>query len=219
MLTFQISKDETGGTRSVEAHVRGIGVFSKLQHESGVHRVQRVPKTETQGRVHTSTASVAIFPPFEQADVRLTDSDLLIEYTTSCGPGGQSVNKSHSAVRIVHIPTGLQVLVQEQRNAVMNKERALQLLQSKLLAAEHRRIVTERKSSRQDQIGCSERSEKIRTYNFPQSRVTDHRIGVSFYDIKSFLDGNHLATIATRLDSKLQDYRLAQIEAMLYSSD
>lgn len=187
---LSLSETGSGGIKEVIATVIGDRVYSRLKHERGVHRVQRVPQTESQGRIHTSTATVAVLPEAEELDVQIDPKDLRIDVFRSSGPGGQSVNTTDSAVRITHLPTGLVVSCQDEKSQHKNKARAMKILRARLLEQEQERQAAERASARQDQVGSGERSEKIRTYNFPQSRVTDHRAHITLHRLEDVIEGD-----------------------------
>ncbi|MBE6538198.1 MAG: peptide chain release factor 1 [Ruminococcaceae bacterium] len=181
---------ELGGFREVTFMMEGEGVYAKMKFESGVHRVQRVPETETQGRIHTSTVSVAVLPEAEEVEIEINPSELKFETCKSSGAGGQHINKTESAVRITHLPTGIIVECQEERSQFKNRDKAMKMLRAKLYDIKQREQSDKIASERREQVGTGDRSEKIRTYNFPQSRVTDHRIKVTTHAIESFLDGD-----------------------------
>ena len=183
------NETELGGIKEADFMICGAGAYSRLKFESGVHRVQRVPETESGGRVHTSTATVAVLPEMEQADVDLRPEDIEMQVYRSSGAGGQHINKTSSAVRLIHRPTGIVVACQEERSQFQNRERCMMMLSSKLYQLEQERIESAVSSERRSQVGSGMRNEKIRTYNFPQSRVTDHRIGLTLYQLDSILNG------------------------------
>jgi peptide chain release factor 1 len=187
--TMSLSDGALGGTKEVVFKVSGDSPFGSLRRESGVHRVQRVPATESQGRIHTSAATVAVLPEAEEVDVKIEDKDLRIDVFRSSGPGGQSVNTTDSAVRITHLPTGLVVSQQDQKSQLQNKLKAMEVLRARLLDMRIAQQEAERARMRRTQVGTGDRSAKIRTYNFPQSRVTDHRIGWTTHDLQGFMDG------------------------------
>jgi peptide chain release factor 1 len=184
-----VSTTDLGGFREIILHVQGKGVYGHLKYESGVHRVQRVPATETQGRIHTSTVTVAVLPEAEEVDIQINPSDLRVDVYRSSGAGGQHVNTTDSAVRITHIPTGVAVACQEERSQHKNKAKAMKLLQSRLLAAQVEKAEAEMRKKRKEQVGTGERAEKVRTYNFPQNRVTDHQVDVTLKKLDMVMEG------------------------------
>jgi len=186
---ISISKSDAGGLKEIIALIKGKNIYSSLKYESGVHRVQRVPDTETQGRVHTSAATVAVLPEAEDLDIKLDEKDLRIDVFRSSGPGGQSVNTTDSAVRITHIPTGIVVSQQDEKSQIRNKEKGLKILRSRIYDYERKKIDQERSEDRKNKIGTGDRSERIRTYNFPQGRVTDHRINLTLHKLEEFMEG------------------------------
>lgn len=208
---MDLSENDLGGYREAQATISGKDVFGRMKFESGVHRVQRVPKTETQGRVHTSTATVAVLPEAEEVDIQIEEKDLRIDVYRSSGPGGQSVNTTDSAVRITHIPTGVVVSQQDEKSQHKNKAKALRILRSRLYEAERQKREDARSAERKGQIGSGDRSERIRTYNYPQSRITDHRIGLTVYDLDLVMVGSSLDKIIEPLITEDQLSRLADM--------
>ncbi|MDP6572683.1 MAG: peptide chain release factor 1 [Rhodospirillales bacterium] len=206
--TMGISETGIGGYKEAAARVTGRGVFARLKFESGVHRVQRVPETESGGRVHTSAATVAVLPEAEEVDVIIDDNDLRIDVYRASGPGGQSVNTTDSAVRITHVPTGLVVTQQDEKSQHKNKAKAMTILRARLYDAERARRDAERAETRRSQVGSGDRSQRIRTYNFPQGRVTDHRIGLTLHKLDRTMDGD-LDELVDALAAEDQAARLA----------
>ncbi|HZH51070.1 MAG TPA: peptide chain release factor 1 [Microvirga sp.] len=204
------SEGTAGGYKEVVAEVKGRGVFARLKFESGVHRVQRVPDTETQGRIHTSAATVAVLPEAEDVDIAINDADLKIETMRAQGAGGQHVNKTESAIRITHLPTGTVVFVQDERSQHKNRARALALLRARLYDAERTAKDAARAAERKSQVGSGDRSERIRTYNFPQGRVTDHRINLTLYKLEEILNGSALDEL---VDALVTEHQAAQLAA------
>ncbi|MBB4211482.1 peptide chain release factor 1 (bRF-1) [Rhodothalassium salexigens DSM 2132] len=206
------SPGEVGGFKEVVANIAGRGVFAKLKFESGVHRVQRVPATESGGRIHTSAATVAVLPEPEAVDVSIDDKDLRIDVFRASGPGGQSVNTTDSAVRITHIPTGIVVQQQDEKSQHKNKDKAMRVLRARLFDAERAKVEAERADARRAQVGSGDRSERIRTYNFPQGRVTDHRINLTLHKLDQIVAGPGLADVVDALMAEDQAARLAHLE-------
>jgi peptide chain release factor 1 len=209
---LSLSEGTMGGFKEIVAEIRGAGAFARLKFESGVHRVQRVPDTEGSGRIHTSTATVAVLPEAEDVDVAIADADLRIDTMRAGGAGGQHVNKTESAIRITHLPTGIAVAVQEERSQHRNRAKALALLRTKLYDLERAKLDSERAAKRRGQVGSGDRSERIRTYNFPQGRVTDHRINLTLYKLPQILDGEALGELIDALITEHQAVLLAAEE-------
>ncbi len=205
---LSVSETAAGGIKEVIATIIGKGVYGRLKHESGVHRVQRVPETESQGRIHTSTVTVAVLPEAEEVDVAIDEKELRVDVYRSSGPGGQSVNTTDSAVRITHLPTSLVVTCQDEKSQHKNKARAMKILRSRLLDLEIQRAQNERAAERRGQIGTGGRSERIRTYNFPQSRVTDHRVNLTLHSLPEILEGS-LGELFEALEMQIQADALA----------
>ena len=205
---ISISKSDAGGLKEVIASIKGRNIYSTLKYESGVHRVQRVPDTETQGRVHTSAATVAVLPEAEEVDVKIEDKDLRIDVFRSSGPGGQSVNTTDSAVRITHIPTGIVVSQQDEKSQIRNKEKGLKILRSRIYELERQKKEDERSKDRKSKIGTGDRSERIRTYNFPQGRITDHRINFTLHKLEEFMEGEMFDVMIENLNLHAQEEKL-----------
>ncbi len=208
---ISISKSEAGGLKEVIASIKGTNIYSTLKYESGVHRVQRVPDTETQGRVHTSAATVAVLPEAEEIDLKINENDLRIDVFRAGGPGGQSVNTTDSAVRITHIPTGLTVSQQDEKSQHKNKAKGMKILRARLYELERSRIDQERSLDRKSKIGTGDRSERIRTYNFPQGRVTDHRINLTLHKLEEFLEGEAFDEMIESLTLQAQEESLSKL--------
>jgi peptide chain release factor 1 len=205
------SAADMGGVKEVIASINGVGVFAKMKFESGVHRVQRVPATEAGGRIHTSAATVAVLPEPEDVDIQINDNDLRIDVYRSSGPGGQSVNTTDSAVRITHLPSGLVVIQQDEKSQHKNKAKALKVLRTRLYELERDKADKERADTRKSQVGSGDRSERIRTYNFPQGRVSDHRINLTLHKLDQVLEGTALEELIQALVSQDQAERLAAL--------
>ncbi len=208
---ISISKSDAGGLKEVIASIKGKNIYSLLKYESGVHRVQRVPDTETQGRVHTSAATVAVLPEAEDVDVKIEDKDLRIDVFRSSGPGGQSVNTTDSAVRVTHLPTGIVVSQQDEKSQIRNREKALKILRSRLYEFERKKIDDQRSKDRKSKIGTGDRSERIRTYNFPQGRVTDHRINLTLHKLEEFMQGEIFDEVVENLNLQAQEEQLENL--------
>ena len=205
---MEVSETSVGGYKEAQANILGDGVFGRLKFESGVHRVQRIPATETSGRIHTSAATVAVLPEAEDLEIVVEEKDLRIDVFRSSGPGGQSVNTTDSAVRITHIPSGIVVSQQDEKSQHKNRAKAMKILQSRLYEAERQKQQNERSSARKDQVGSGDRSERIRTYNFPQGRVTDHRINLTLHKLEKVLSGEALDEL---IDSLIVEDRMLKL--------
>ena len=205
---MEVSETNVGGYKEAQANIIGNGVFGRLKFESGVHRVQRVPITETSGRIHTSAATVAVLPEVEELEILIEEKDLRVDVFRSSGPGGQSVNTTDSAVRITHIPSGIVVSQQDEKSQHKNRAKAMKILQSRLYEAERQKQQDERSSTRKDQVGTGDRSERIRTYNFPQGRVTDHRINLTLHKLEKILNGEALDHL---IDSLIVEDRILKL--------
>ena len=212
VAVLSASESATGGYREVIANITGKGVFARLKFESGVHRVQRVPETEAQGRIHTSAATVAVLPEAEEVDIKIDERDLRIDVFRASGPGGQSVNTTDSAVRITHLPSGLVVSQQDEKSQHKNKAKAMKVLRARLYDLERAKLDAERSQTRRSQIGTGDRSQRIRTYNFPQGRVTDHRIGLTLHSLDLVLEGRGLDEIIDALITEHQTSLLAAVQ-------
>lgn len=212
LTPVSVSEGDHGGYKEIIAHVAGDGVFGRLKFESGTHRVQRVPETETQGRIHTSAATVAVLPEPEDVDVQIDPNDLRIDVFRASGPGGQSVNTTDSAVRITHIPSGIVVSQQDEKSQHKNKAKGMQVLKARLYEQERARADAERAAERKDQVGSGDRSEKIRTYNYPQGRVTDHRIKLTLHNLSKIIAGDALAEMIDALIAEDRARKLAALD-------
>jgi peptide chain release factor 1 len=206
------SEGTAGGYKEIVAEILGAGVFARLKYESGVHRVQRVPDTETQGRIHTSAATVAVLPEAEEVDVAINEADLKIDTMRAQGAGGQHVNKTESAIRLTHLPTGLVVFMQEERSQHRNRQKAMNVLRSRIFDLQRQKVDGERAADRKAQVGSGDRSERIRTYNFPQGRLTDHRINLTLYKLDKVMTGEALDEIIDALATENQAAQLAAAE-------
>ncbi len=208
----EMSESDLGGYKEIIVEINGAGVFGKMKYESGVHRVQRVPVTEASGRIHTSAATVAVLPEAEDVDIKIEDKDLRIDTFRASGAGGQHVNRTDSAVRITHIPTGVVVAMQEERSQIKNREKAMKILRTRLYDAQRQKLDSERAADRKSQVGSGDRSERIRTYNYPQSRVTDHRINLTLYNLTEVMKGGPLAEIVDQLIAHDQAEKLSALD-------
>ncbi len=207
---MSVSDADLGGYKEIIANITGKGVFARLKFESGVHRVQRVPETESGGRIHTSAATVAVLPEAEDVDIDVDEKDLRIDVYRASGPGGQSVNTTDSAVRITHLPSGIVVTQQDEKSQHKNRAKAMKVLRSRLYDAERQRLASERAADRREQVGSGDRSERIRTYNFPQGRVTDHRINLTLYKLDKIIEGDGLDEMVDALIADHQTQLLAE---------
>ncbi len=208
---MEMSESDLGGYKEIIAEISGANVFERLKYESGGHRVQRVPKTETQGRVHTSAATVAVLPEAEDVDIELNEADIRVDVFRASGPGGQSVNTTDSAVRLTHTPTGIVVSMQDEKSQHKNKAKAMRILKTRIYDHERQKVDAERAAERKGQIGSGDRSERIRTYNFPQSRMTDHRINLSSHNLDGIMAGEGLEEIIEALITEDQAQKLAAL--------
>jgi peptide chain release factor 1 len=211
---LDVSESDLGGIKDASASVIGRNVFARLKYESGVHRVQRVPETESQGRVHTSAATVAVLPEAEEVDININENDLKIDVYRASGAGGQHVNKTESAVRITHLPTGTVVAMQEERSQIKNRAKAMKILRSRIYEHERQKLASTRAEDRKSQVGSGDRSERIRTYNYPQGRVSDHRINLTLYNIAAITDGTELDEVIEALMADEQVSKLAAFSAL-----
>ena len=208
---ISLSKSDAGGLKEVIASIKGKNIYSSLKYESGVHRVQRVPDTETQGRVHTSAATVAVLPEAEEVDVKIEDKDLRVDVFRSSGPGGQSVNTTDSAVRVTHVPSGIVVSQQDEKSQIRNREKGLRILRSRIYEFERQKLDEARSKDRKSKIGTGDRSERIRTYNFPQGRVTDHRINFTLHKLEEFMQGEIFEEMIENLTLSAQEEELKKL--------